>query len=41
MSSFNSSEMEDQFIMTFQAAIEEAMSMLQTEEVVTAAASSF
>jgi hypothetical protein len=41
MSSFNSSEMEDQLIMTFHAAIEEAMSMLQTDEAATAVASSF
>jgi hypothetical protein len=40
MSSSNSSEMVDQLIMMFQGIIEEAMSMLQAEEVVAAAASS-
>jgi hypothetical protein len=40
MSSFNSSEMEDQLTMVFQDVIEEAKSMLQVEEVVAAAASS-
>jgi hypothetical protein len=40
MSSFNSSEMEDQLTMVFQGIMEEAMSMLQAEEVVAAAASS-
>jgi hypothetical protein len=40
MSSFNSSEMEDQLTMVFQGIMEEAMSMLQAEEVMAAAASS-
>jgi hypothetical protein len=40
MSSSNSSGIEDQLTMTFQDVMEEAMSMLQTEEVTTAAASS-
>jgi hypothetical protein len=40
MSSFNSSEIEDQLTMTFQGVIEEAMSMLQVEETAVAAASS-
>jgi hypothetical protein len=40
MSSSNSSEMEDQLTMVFQGVMEEAMSMLQAEEVTAAAASS-
>jgi hypothetical protein len=40
MSSSNSSEIEDQLTMAFQGVIEEAMSMLQAEEAVAAAASS-
>jgi hypothetical protein len=40
MSSSNSSEMEDQLTMVFQGVIKEAMSMLQAEEAVAAAASS-
>jgi hypothetical protein len=40
MSSSNSSEIEDQLIMTFHGIIKEAMSMLQAEEVATAAVSS-
>jgi hypothetical protein len=40
MHSPNSSEMEDQLTMTFQDVMEEAMNMLQTEEVATVAASS-
>jgi hypothetical protein len=40
MSSFNSSEMEDQLTMVFQGVIKEVMSMLQAEEAVAAAASS-
>jgi hypothetical protein len=40
MSSSNSSEMEDQLTMVFQGVMEEAMSMLQAEEVTDAAASS-
>jgi hypothetical protein len=40
MSSSNSSEMEDQLTMAFQGVMEEAMSMLQAEEVVAAVASS-
>jgi hypothetical protein len=40
MSSSNSSEMEDQLTMVFQGVMEEAMSMLQAEEVAVATASS-
>jgi hypothetical protein len=40
MSLSNSSEMEDQLIVAFQGIMEEAMSMLQAEEVAVAAASS-
>jgi hypothetical protein len=40
MSSSNSSEMEDQLIIVFQSIMEEAMSMLQAEEVVAAVVSS-
>jgi hypothetical protein len=40
MYSSNSSEMEDQLIMAFQGVLEEAMSMLQVEEVVATTASS-
>jgi hypothetical protein len=40
MSLSNSSEIEDQLIMSFQDVMEEAMSMLQAEEVVATAASS-
>jgi hypothetical protein len=40
MSSSNSSEMEDQLTMAFQGVMEEALSMLQAEEVVAAVASS-
>jgi hypothetical protein len=40
MSSSNSSKMEDQLTMVFQGVMEEVISMLQAEEVVTAAASS-
>jgi hypothetical protein len=40
MSSSNSSEMEDQLIIVFQGIMEEAMSMLQAEEVVAAVVSS-
>jgi hypothetical protein len=40
MSSSNSSKMKDQLTMVFQGVMEEVMSMLQAEEVVTAAASS-
>jgi hypothetical protein len=40
MSSSNSNEMENQLTMVFQGVMEEAMSMLQVKEVVTAAASS-
>jgi hypothetical protein len=40
MSSSNSSEMEDQLTMAFQGVMEEAMSMLQAEEAMAAAASS-
>jgi hypothetical protein len=39
MSSSNSNKMEDQLNMTFQGVMEEAMSMLQAEEVATDAAS--
>jgi hypothetical protein len=38
MYSSNSSEMKDQLIMTFQGIMEEAMSMLQAEEVAAAPA---
>jgi hypothetical protein len=40
MSSFNSSEIDDQLTMAFQGVMEEAMSMLQAEEVAAAVASS-
>jgi hypothetical protein len=40
MSSSNSSEMEDQLTIAFQGIMEEAMSILQAEEAVAAAASS-
>jgi hypothetical protein len=40
MSSSNSSEIEDQLTMVFQGVMEEAMSMLQAEEVAAAVASS-
>jgi hypothetical protein len=40
ISSSNSSKMEDQLTMVFQGVMEEAMSMLQAEEVVAATASS-
>jgi hypothetical protein len=39
MTSSNSSEMENQLIMAFQGIMEEAMSMLQAEEVMAATAS--
>jgi hypothetical protein len=40
MSSYNSSEIEDQLTMVFQSVMEEDMSMLQAEEAVAVAASS-
>jgi hypothetical protein len=40
MSSFNSSEMEDQLTMAFQGVMEEAMSLLQAKEAMANAASS-
>jgi hypothetical protein len=40
MSSSNSNEIEDQITMVFQGIMEEAMNMLQAEEVATAATSS-
>jgi hypothetical protein len=40
MSSFNSSEIEDQFTVMFQGAMEEAMSIMKVKEAATVAASS-
>jgi hypothetical protein len=40
MSSFNSNEMNDQLIMTFQGIMKENMNILQAKETVTAASSS-
>jgi hypothetical protein len=39
MSSFNSSEIEDQLAIAFQGAMKEAMSIVQAEEVVASTAS--